>query len=682
MTAPIIDAPRLLSQADQVSPKRTPLFLSDGQDGPDLLDAAGAIQPIAEVCAHRDTQTPFMVALVGPSGAGKSFALERLRAAAESAEANPTAGADSAFVTHLLTVPIDAATIAGDPASAIAAAVFAALERGKGGVRYEAAADEAANAGADPHQAARKALERHDEARGKLEAERQARDEVEAKRARLVDNVLFEMAGSRIDAYARASRFQIDARLRRFDLSGGDSVASFKALVRDVSEAGWGGRIGVALRSIWAYRSQRRLLLAAIVLFVLAFAVAQAYSPRITDWLRGLGTAFAPTADWIAGNSSLLGYVTAALIALGALAVIVNLFRAVMFSGMLFRGARLLNHDVGERRRDLDAASARLNRRILALTAEADAAAKRAEAAERRTSARGDALASRATTPAFVEAAFAGPSAARAFLASLAKLMTPERDADPLANFGACRALYPRDPRLQDVRGPIGCRRRSRAGATVPDVRQSRRLAAGAGAEPDRNHAFPARSFLRRGGRLRPRRFGASRRRRRGFATPLRQALPADLQRARPRRVRKRASGRSADRRGAGPSRAKPPARASLSEPLTSAETTLLSALGALAADTPRGVKRYLNAYRVARGDAANRPALALMLALAQSDDKEAVAGMGSLLNAPDGSVEEPDGPPSLVAAVRATRAANGGELTVAEAAAAREVARRYRLFA
>jgi hypothetical protein len=74
VTAPIIDAPGLLSQANQVSPKRMPLFLSDGQDGPDLLDTADAIQPIAELCAHRDTQTPFMVALVGPSGAGKSFA--------------------------------------------------------------------------------------------------------------------------------------------------------------------------------------------------------------------------------------------------------------------------------------------------------------------------------------------------------------------------------------------------------------------------------------------------------------------------------------------------------------------------------------------------------------------------------------------------------------------------------
>jgi hypothetical protein len=677
VTVPIIDAPGLLSSANQVGQRRTPVFLSDGREGPDLLDTAGAIQPIAELCAHRDTQTPFMIAIVGPSGSGKSFALERLRRAVENVEAAPTGGADDALVTRMLTIPIDAAAISGDPVSAIAAAVFAALERGKAGVSYEAVADEAAHAGADPHQAAHKALERHDEARSKLEAERQSRDEVEARRARLVDNVLFEMAGSRIDAYARASRFQIDARLRRFDLAAGDSIANFKTLVRDVAEAGWGARIGVALTSIWSYRSQRRMLLAGIIFFLLAFGVGQAGTPRMTDWLRSLGAPFVPAADWIAGNSGLLGYVTAALVALGAVALIVNLLRAALFAGMLFRGARLLNYDVGERRRDLDAASARLNRRIVALTAEVDAAAKRAEAAEKRTSL-GEAAATRAPAPPFVAPALAGPSAARAFLASLAKLLAPESERDPLASLA---------PAALSTRAIIA----PQTSTSAPSVSAPERLVL----TFDNLDALPpaqALGLIEAAHSLLGPSFVAA-----VACDPAALAPAAGGVEALRRRFDKlfqltfnvRAPGASESARliarltGAEPVRtSRPTGRAPLSEPLTSAESTLLSALAGLAADTPRGVKRYLNAYRVARGGEANRPALALMLALDQSGDGDAVAGMDSLLTASDGALAEPPGPPALVAGVRATRAASGGELTVVEAIAAKEVARRYRLFA
>jgi len=120
--------------------------------------------------------------------------------------------------------------------------------------------------------------------------------------------------------------------------------------------------------------------------------------------------------------------------------------------------------------------------------------------------------------------------------------------------------------------------------------------------------------------------------------------------------------------------------RSMLSEPLTVAEATLLAALAPLAASTPRGVKRYLNSYRVARVAKTRRPALALMLALGQSGDDEAVAAMDLLLTAQDRLLADPPGPPTLVAAVRAARAASADALTVAELLAAREVARRYLL--
>ena len=82
----------------------------------------------------------------------------------------------------------------------------------------------------------------------------------------------------------------------------------------------------------------------------------------------------------------------------------------------------------------------------------------------------------------------------------------------------------------------------------------------------------------------------------------------------------------------------------------------------------------------MARVAKARRPALALMLALGQSRDAEAAVAMDVLLAAPDRLLADPIGPPSLVAAVRATRAADNEALTVAELIAAREVARRYQL--
>jgi len=50
-------------------------------------------------------------------------------------------------------------------------------------------------------------------------------------------------------------------------------------------------------------------------------------------------------------------------------------------------------------------------------------------------------------------------------------------------------------------------------------------------------------------------------------------------------------------------------------------------------------------------------------------------------LAGPDRVLADPEGPPALVAAVRAARAASGEALTNAETIAARNVAQRYQLF-
>ena len=68
------------------------------------------------------------------------------------------------------------------------------------------------------------------------------------------------------------------------------------------------------------------------------------------------------------------------------------------------------------------------------------------------------------------------------------------------------------------------------------------------------------------------------------------------------------------------------------------------------------------------------------MLALGQSGDEEAAAAMNQLLAGRSGILAEPSGPPTLIEAVRATREAADGALTVADLVVAKAVAARYRL--
>ncbi len=152
---------------------------------------------------------------------------------------------------------VDAADGAEAPV-ALASAAYAALDREPGGVDYATLLDESAHAGGDPLRAAKAASDRHEEIVRRLEAERTQRDEAEARNARLPDALLFETPGSRVDVFVRARRGAIDARLRRFDLAGTDAGASYRDLVRDIASMRAGGRLGVALRAIWAYPGQRK----------------------------------------------------------------------------------------------------------------------------------------------------------------------------------------------------------------------------------------------------------------------------------------------------------------------------------------------------------------------------------------------------------------------------------------
>ena len=228
-----------------------PLVYADGPDSvADLMGAADATRPLAEIALAADAQTPFLIGFVGPSGSGASFALRRWLDNIEGLAGAAGRTAGSPFQSKVVVASIDAAGVSGDPACAIASAAFAALERDRDGVNYAALADEAAHAGADPLRAAAAAAERHDELARRLESERAARDDVEAKRARLTDALLYETPGSRVDTFIRAKRGAIESRLRRFDLADGDAIANFRHLVRDFDGAGPAARAGVAVRAI------------------------------------------------------------------------------------------------------------------------------------------------------------------------------------------------------------------------------------------------------------------------------------------------------------------------------------------------------------------------------------------------------------------------------------------------
>ena len=98
--------------------------------------------------------------------------------------------------------------------------------------------------------------------------------------------------------------------------------------------------------------------------------------------------------------------------------------------------------------------------------------------------------------------------------------------------------------------------------------------------------------------------------------------------------------------------------RSAVAEPLSSAEVAVLSALAPLTGGSPRAVKRFHNAYRLARLGKSPRPLIALALAALQSPDPDIAKRLRDAALADGGAFAEPHGPASLIAATQAARAA------------------------
>ena len=615
--------------------RRSVVLMSDRPDGADVLGLSDALRPLVELCLAPEAETPFALGLVGRRGVGKRDALRRLVEGIDSLSRGAPRSAASTFLSKVVVVRIDAASAGDDPASAIAAATFRALET----AQYAQLADDAAHATVDPRSAAATAAEVHDAAVRRLEQERAARSDVEGKRARIAEALLFETPGARIDSFIRASRGKIEAKLRHFGFAEGDAGANFRNLVRDMSSIGAASRPAIFLRATWAYRGQAGLVVLAILAFALAFGLDRLRNPGVVEQLTSLSAQLAPVLDAATAHSEQVEYAIEALIVLGFGALFANLWRAASFTGLLFRGLRLLNLDIREQRRELDASAARLERRVAALQIEADAANQRVETLARRAGG-GASPSTRPPGPQFVKSSEAPALGAREFMHELVRLLNAGAVPGPQRLFIVIENVDQGPPaesrRLLDVAVQLAGRNMAVIAACDPSrwpgdareiVESLFQIVFDVGAIGSASGEALAARLL--------------------TTSPAPAVLFGDA--------------------GIGP--------LALSEPLDEAEIRMLTSVSALIGPNPSALKRLFNAYRLARLGDVSRPLVALALAARMARDPDfAPALRWAFFNEGD-TLAPPAGPPSLATAYEAVVLPSTDKATAQRAWA---LARRY----
>ncbi|MBL8589375.1 MAG: hypothetical protein JNK46_12660 [Methylobacteriaceae bacterium] len=608
-----------------------PVFAAD-RPTPAPADRMAAL--FAELVAHGRAQGPITLAVTGPAGAGKSSFLESVLARAE-AIAAAAAGKTSPFLSRLLVTRIEAADAAADPVGAIAAASERAMRRA--GADWSKTAAEAAASLADPQVAAREAGEAFDAIRRRLDEETRSLEEAQGRRARLADLLLYETAGSKVDSYARGHRSRLEAGLKRFGFTEADATVAYKNLVGEVAEQGGAAAAPMLLRSLWAFRGQKRLIVLALLfaLFWLGLGLAQETHSAWSPWLRDQGQAGAAAVEALLSRGWLAILQKAAIAAAG-LVLALNVWRAWRFTTPLLRGARLLKADVAERAAELDGQIEARSSRLAALRREAETARARADEAARRAAEGG-------AGPGADASAFGPLQPAQAYLAALDAALARQRGGARLVV--ALDGLDRIDPAAAARLVEAAQRALSAPHWALIAAFDLTRLAPEFGAAPAARRAQFERLF-QLGWRLDGDVADASR--------LLGEWLGATV----------------------APGAAPPPdaGRSLLDEPLSATETDLLARLAPLAGATARGLKRFANLYRVARMATPDRAAVALMLAVETSGRDDDVIGIARALAA--GQTESP-GDPRLVEAVRAARQAAGDDLGVARLMAARRLARR-----
>ena len=597
------------------------------------------------------------LALFGPPGSGKSMLLRRV---AEIAERHGGASTNASGHTARPATVVAAVDLGsgGDPAATLAHGLLAALAPDHAGF-----AEDALQAGGNPHEAAKRAGERSIALRRALDGERKILDDFGARRAKLVETVLFDTGGTRVDAFARANRARIDARLRAFGLPAADPLRTYKDLVRQTAEPGSGSRIGFVLRSLWGYKGQGSLITLALLLFVVAWfaGVGAGDEGRLSGWLAGLGDRFAFVTDWERAHLDWLQPISQTCWGLGALALATLLVRAVRFAGPVLRGDALLRTDLAERRRDVDGLIAQQTRRIDGLAAEADAAARNAEQAERRLGGKSGGLTDHGAALAADLFGTARPPAvaAQAFCAALSRAMAG--GGGPIGAAAPGRIVVIVDG-LDDLPAP--------AAATA--LESLHRLLAQPGfatmiaADPQRLvDALGATDPAQASARL-------------DRAVQLSYDIGLDVP----------DPGRFADLL-VDPRTAEPPTgpadagRSTIDRPLQPFEADLLRELAPFAGATPRAIKRFVNAYRLARTDARVEnasPAVMGCVAWALAlDGTPAGADLAGFQAEAERGRAHLDKGSALGRAFSAVHTTVGGDFTAGDARQGLQVARSYR---
>ncbi len=355
------------------APRGAKIFAADRFDGPDALGIETPLAILAELIAHKHAELPFCIGILGGAGSGKSFALGRLGGAVEALTAWAATQKDAPFLARVTIVRADAAHLDGEPMAAIAGALCTGLAHSAPDLVEEALA-----AVRDPHVAVTEAAERLDQAQRRLHQERDHLTEVESRRARLFDTLLYEAPGSQVDAYARSNRQRVAGRLRAFGFSD-DPILEYKDLVASLAAAPTaGGRASMALRTVWAFKGQSRLLVWAVLLILIGSGLEWAVAHQ-ASWLSSMRSGndtLVSIAAWFQGHMGAIATLGQAAFAGAALAIAANLWRAFRFLQPIWRGVTLLKAELANRRHELDSATAHQTRRVDGLVADVERAAR------------------------------------------------------------------------------------------------------------------------------------------------------------------------------------------------------------------------------------------------------------------------------------------------------------------
>jgi hypothetical protein len=580
--APVLPVPPANRKVEPktAAPSET-IFAADLPEGIDAFGLDAPLGLLAELAAHKRTETPLTIGLFGPPGSGKSFALTKLVQSIEDLSQAATALA-SPYTPDIVSVHVDATEISGNPATALAGALYARLAR-----TYPALAAEATRAARDPRAAASEALERLDLGRRKLEAEKRALDETTTRRARLSETILYETAGSQVDAHVSANRSRIKSLLARLGIAG-DPLLAFKDLVGGTDGAA--RRTGFTLLAFFAFKGQRNLLVVAILLFLggVGLRIAVDQQTAWLGWLRATDSSV-PIANWFEAHMDLLSDFRGVLFLGAALALSINVWRAVQLLRLVFRGADLLHADLTVRRRDTNDLLAFQARRVEALAAELNSLSRRAAEAERRA---GEVHAGSVTLA--EPAPFAVDTAieqARTFASAAGAMVVKPGQTSGNKSIGVPRRIVFAIDHLDAVPASRGrdilahARSLFKQGFVLLAATDPARLAAGAGESAPALDKWIQVPFQL--GELTSRA---------NYARLVSQILGGKAAAVQP--------GRDAT-------------KSVLDQPISPAEARLLGDLAPLAGSSARSLKRFVNLYRLARAqDQLHKGALAFLLAL------------------------------------------------------------------